>query len=123
VKKADGLFNAKKYKEAKRTYEEALTYKGGDPYAKGKLIECEKLINSDENQKTDERLKQLLAKYGPGVTEETITGPNVTIIQRIVIKEQMGWVYQKKVYNWGGVAYFKDNAPITESTFEQDTQP
>jgi hypothetical protein len=123
VKRGDELFTTKRYKEAKKSYEDALTYKGGDAYAKGRLVECEKMINADDNQKTDERVKQLLAKYGPGVTEETISGNNVVILQRVVVRDNMAWIFQKKMFNWGGVAYFRDNLAITESTFEQETKP
>lgn len=123
VKVADELFTAKRYKEAKKKYEESLTYKGGDTYAKNRLMECEKLINGDGNQVTDERVKQLLAKYGPGVTEETITGPNVVIIQRVVVRDNMAWVFQKKIFNWGGSSCFRDNVSITENVFDTETKP
>ncbi|MES2680259.1 MAG: carboxypeptidase-like regulatory domain-containing protein [Bacteroidota bacterium] len=123
IKVADDLFTAKRYKEAKKKYEESLTYKGGDAYAKGRLLDTEKLLNGDGNQQTDERVKQLLAKYGPGVTEETISSSNVVIIQRVVVKDNMAWVFQKKIFNWGGSAHFRDGAPITESTFEAETRP
>lgn len=123
ITKADNYFNSKVYKEAKKYYEEALTYKGGDAYAKGRLMEIEKLLNSDTNVKTDEHLKALLAKYKQGVTEETISGTGVVIIQRVVVKGQNAWVYQKKVFNWGGIAYFRDGAPITELIFENETKP
>jgi hypothetical protein len=85
-------------------------------------VECEKRINSDQNQGVD-RVKQLLAKYSPGVTEETISGTGVVIIQRVVVKEQMAWVYQKKIFSWGGISYFRDQNPITESTWELETKP
>lgn len=123
IKRGDEDFKIKQYKEAKKDYEEALTYKGGDPYAKGKLVEIEKLLNSDAGMSSDERLKALLAKYPPGVTEETITGNSVTIIQRVVVKDNMAWVYQKKIFSWGGSAYFRDSTPITELTFENETRP
>jgi len=123
VKVADDLFTAKKYKEAKKKYEEALTFKGGDTYAKAQLVECEKQLNSDTAQVTDERVQQLLAKYNPGVTEETISRSNVVIIQRVVVRDKMAWVFQKKIFNWGGMAYFRDNLAITESTFEAETKP
>lgn len=87
------------------------------------MLECEKLINSDTNQKTNERVAQLLAKYKPGVTEEIINGTGVVVIQRVVIKDNMAWVYQKKIFNWGGVAYFRDDQSIVETTFEQETKP
>jgi hypothetical protein len=122
IKSADGFFTSKDFENAKKYYEEALTHKGGDVYAKVRLVECEKRINSDQNQGVD-RVKQLLAKYSPGVTEETISGTGVVIIQRVVVKEQMAWVYQKKIFSWGGISYFRDQNPITESTWELETKP
>jgi hypothetical protein len=64
----------------------------------------------------------MLAKYKPGITEETLTYNNVTILQRVLVKDGDVWVYQKKMFNWGGVSYFRDTQPITESIFEQETQ-
>ncbi|MCZ8286118.1 MAG: hypothetical protein O9353_11755, partial [Bacteroidia bacterium] len=125
ISKADGLFKMKRYKEAKTSYEDALIVKAGDSYAKGKLAEIEKLLNSDTATAaaTDAKLKALLAKYPPGVTEETISGTGVVIIQRVVVKETFAYVYQKKIFSWGGISYFRDATPITESTFEQETKP
>ncbi|MDX2172620.1 MAG: carboxypeptidase-like regulatory domain-containing protein [Bacteroidota bacterium] len=123
IKNADNFFGTKRYRDAKKYYEEALTFKGGDTYAKGKLIECEKFLNSDASQSTDDRVKQLLAKYSPGVTEETISGTGVVILQRVVVKDNNAWVYQKKIFNWGGISYFRDGTAITESTFEIETKP
>lgn len=123
IAKADNNFNAKQYKEAKPHYEEALTYKGGDTYAKGRLLEIEKLLNSDSQVKTADRKKELLAKYPPGVTEEVINGQGVTIIQRAVVKDGDVWIYQKKVFSWGGISYFRDGNPITELIFENETKP
>jgi len=42
-------------------------------------------------------------------------------MQRVVVKENDVWVYQKKMFSWGGVSYFRDLQPITESIFEQET--
>ncbi len=125
VKRGDSDFSVKKYKDAKADFEEALVYKPGDVYAKDKLIDIEKLMKSDNTTaaNVDERIKALLAKYPPGVTEETINGPGVVIIQRVVVKENNAWVYQKKIFNWGGIAYFRDNSPITELIFEHETKP
>jgi hypothetical protein len=123
IKNADNFFGLKRYRDAKKYYEEALTFKGGDPYAMGKVIECEKFLNSDASTLTDERVKQLLAKYAPGVTEETITGPGVVILQRVVVKDNWAWVYQKKMFSWGGISFFRDATPIIESTFEIETKP
>ena len=57
-----------------------------------------------------------------GVTEEIIHGTNVIVIQRVVVRDQMAWVYHKKLFNWGGVACFRDGQAITESTFENETK-
>jgi hypothetical protein len=122
IKVADGYFNQKKYPDAKKYYENALVEKGGDAYAKVRLIECEKLINSDNSPEINARKKELLAKYKPGVTEETLTGNGVVILQRVVVKEKDVWVYQKKMFSWGGTSFFRDQTPITESIFEQETK-
>lgn len=44
IKKADDYFKMKRWSEAKTVYEEALTYKKDDPYAKSKLEICNKNI-------------------------------------------------------------------------------
>lgn len=64
----------------------------------------------------------LLAKYKVGVTEEVIYGTNVIVIQRVLVRDEMAWVYHKKMFNWGGVAFFRDGQPITESIFENETK-
>lgn len=68
------------------------------------------------------RIAALLLKYKPGVTEEIIEGPQVIIIQRVLVRDDMAWVYQKKIFSWGGVSCFRDGEPITESTFELETR-
>ena len=122
IAKGDGAFNAKKYAEAEKFYQIALTYKGGDQYAKDRLVECEKMISSDANQITNERQKQLLAKYPPGVTEEVIPAEGVVVIKRVLVKDKVAFVYEKKIFNWGGLAFFRDGLPITEPVFEQETK-
>ncbi|MES2513197.1 MAG: carboxypeptidase-like regulatory domain-containing protein [Bacteroidota bacterium] len=123
--KGDALFSMTRYKEAKLPYEEALIAKAGDSYAKGRLAEIEKLLKSDAATavEIDAKKQALLAKYPPGVTEETILGTGVVILQRVVVKESDVYVYQKKMFSWGGVSYFRDAKAITESTFEQETKP
>ena len=124
--KGDNFFGMKRYKEAKTAYEEALIAKAGDSYAKGKLAEIEKLLKSDTvvAAEIDAKKQALLAKYPLGVTEETIVGTGVVILQCVVVKESNDvYVYQKKMFSWGGVSYFRDTKAITESTFEQETKP
>ncbi len=125
ITKADDLFKNKHYKDSKIAYESALIEKAGDSYAKGKLAEIEKLLKSDNATAADvdARVKALQAKYPPGVTEETINGTGVVIIQRVVVKETEAYIYQKKIFSWGGISYFRDATAITESTFEQETKP
>jgi hypothetical protein len=123
IKKANENFDVKNYKPAKKLYEEALIWKSGDTYAMGRLAEIEKILNSDANTGVDERKKALLAKYPPGVTEETINGTGVTIIQRVVVKDNDVWVFQKKIFSWGGVTYLRDGTAIVELTFENETKP
>jgi hypothetical protein len=50
-------------------------------------------------------------------------GTGVIIVQRVVAKETIVYIYQKKIFNWGGISFFRDGASITESTFEQETKP
>ncbi|MDO8998811.1 MAG: carboxypeptidase-like regulatory domain-containing protein [Bacteroidota bacterium] len=77
---------------------------------------------SNTNRKIDSRTLALLAKYKQGVTEEIIEGNGVYIIQRILVIENDVWMYQKKIFNWGGVACFRDQSSITEGVFEQETK-
>jgi len=123
IKKGNENFDVKNYRPAKKLYEEALIWKSGDEYAMGRLAEIEKILNSDTNTGVDERKKALLAKYPQGVTEEVIEGTGVTIIQRVVVKDNDVAVFQKKIFGWGGVAYFRDGTAIIELTFENETKP
>jgi hypothetical protein len=74
------------------------------------------------NPNKTERIKALLIQYQPGVTEEVIKGQHVVIIQRVVVRAEMAWVYQKKIFDWGGVVCFRDGESITESIFELETR-
>ena len=66
--------------------------------------------------------KALLLKYKVGVTEEIIMGDNMVIIQRILVRNHDAWVYHKKIFNWGGIACFRDQISITESIFDNETK-
>jgi hypothetical protein len=70
----------------------------------------------------DSRIAALLVAYKPGITEETFQGQGVYIIQRVLVRDEMVWIYCKKIFSWGGVACFRDKEPITETTFEAETK-
>ncbi len=123
--------NDKKYKDAlaktsklepeyvqaiKKNYEDALTYESDASYLKKKTTEPVTPV------KNSEHVKAMLAKYPQGLTEEIITGNGVVIVKRVLIKDGDAWVYQKKIFNWGGVTCFRDDATITESIFENETK-
>ncbi len=69
----------------------------------------------------DKKINALVAKYKQGVTEERQDGESIVIIKRVVVRDQEAWVYEKKIFNWGGVAYFRDKQRITASTFNVET--
>jgi hypothetical protein len=122
IAKADKEFSLKRYIDAKNGYIEALLIKVDDSYSKGRVLECVKLLGSDGNQNIDERQKQLLAKYKPGVTEEIISLEGVVIVKRVLVKNKVAYVYEKKIFNWGGVSCYRDNESITLSAFDIDTK-
>ncbi|MFL5751913.1 MAG: hypothetical protein ACJ76F_00780, partial [Bacteroidia bacterium] len=127
ILRGDTDLKNKEWTKAKTGYEEALGYKPGDSYAKSKLAEIEKHLKSDTNTiKTDvvadKQAHPLCSRYPQGVTEEVKNDPGVYIIKRILVKDKDAWVYTKKIFSWGGVAFFKDDVPITESAFELDTK-
>jgi hypothetical protein len=125
ISNGDNYFKTKRYLDAKKAYQEALINKTNDTYATNKLIEIEKILNSDlaNLAEVNPKMKALMAKYPLGVTEETIEGPGVTVIQRVVVTKYSANVYQKKTFSWGGITFLRDATPITEPIFEQETKP
>ena len=69
----------------------------------------------------DKKINDLVTKYKQGVTEERQEGQGVVIIKRILVRENEVWVYEKKIFDWGGVSYFRDKQRITASTFNMET--
>jgi hypothetical protein len=55
-------------------------------------------------------------------TEETIKENNRVITKVTIKRERMTYIYQKVVYNWGGVYYFRDEANITKAVFELESR-
>lgn len=70
----------------------------------------------------DKKINDLVTNYKQGVTEEKEIYTNIIIIKRVVVREQEVWVYEKKIFSWGGTAYFRDKQRITESTFRMETE-
>lgn len=58
--------------------------------------------------------------YREGVTEETVTENNRVIYRTVVKKEGNAFNYQKIVYTWGGVFYFKNENSMTQLLFDQE---
>ena len=78
--------------------------------------------NNEESKKIiDKKITDLVTKYKQKVTEEKQEAESVVIIKRVVVRDQETWVYEKKTFSWGGVAYFRDKQRITASTFNMET--
>lgn len=78
--------------------------------------------NNDASAKViDKKVNELIAKHKETVSEEQQTGQGVIVIRRVVVREENTWVYEKKIFDWGGVSYFRDKQRITASTFNQET--
>ena len=58
--------------------------------------------------------------YRDGITEETLTEATRVIYRTVVKKEGSTFNYQKIVYGWGGIFYFKNENSITEISFNQE---
>lgn len=110
-----GILEPEYFNAIKLTYENAITYESDAAYLKKKT-------NETVSEKSSEHVKAMLAKYPTGLTEEIISGNGVVIVKRILVKEDNVWVYQKKIFNWGGITCFRDNVTITESIFENETK-
>jgi hypothetical protein len=77
--------------------------------------------NNASEKIIDKKVNDLINKHKDVVTEERQTGTGVVIIKRVVVRDQDVWVYEKKIFDWGGVAYFRDKQRITASTFNLET--
>ncbi len=77
--------------------------------------------NNGSKKMIDKQVNELLTKYKKGITEERQEGQGIVIIKRVLVKENEVWVYEKKIFDWGGVSYFRDKQRITASTFNAET--
>jgi hypothetical protein len=65
----------------------------------------------------------LCKKYPQGLTEMTELDKQDSVLTRIVIVGNQGWVYKRRKYSWGGTFYFKDGLQISENSFDYETSP
>ena len=143
ITRGDKSFAQKDYNSSKLAYEDALVYKPNEKHPQDRI----KLIADIMNRKTQQPVAQvkketkqpvapvvseadkvkvyqsdLRTKYPNGVTEEEYTNNGKTILRRVVIKNEFAGVYTKVTHNWGGIYCFRDNTPITEIMFENETR-
>lgn len=58
--------------------------------------------------------------YKEGVTEQKIEDSKSTIYRVVVKKDGTVTNYQKVVYNWGGVFFYKNEKQISQTTYDQE---
>ncbi len=93
-------------------------------------IEAKKLLLSKTNVPADDKSKAapkpaavpkiIDSDYHEGITEETVNETNRTIYRTVVKIDGTAVNYQKIVYTWGGVFFFKNESNLTQSLFDQE---
>lgn len=127
IAKADKLFAAKDYKQAKAAYLDASLLKPTERYPKDKVGEIDNILNPKtvapvaSTKAKDDFRNELAKKYPQGVTEESATEGNLRVIRRIVVKGDEAHLYLKKTTSFGATYFFKDDVSITEAEFNRDT--
>lgn len=129
IEKADKLFAAKDYKNAKAAYLDASLLKPTEVYPKNKTKEIENILNpktvvtpTQTSKAKDDFRNELAKKYPQGITEETVKEGNLNVIRRIVVNGTEAHLYLKKMTSFGATYYFKDDVSITEGEFVRDTE-
>jgi hypothetical protein len=141
IAQADGLFDKAQYDASQKEYERSLTYKPNEAYPKQRLArirEIKSMLAKEQkaaatpsaakqaqssgvkivalNFKTDtEReiyLKELLAKYPPGITCEVYKEKGKELTRYIIVRDNQANEFRSIQYNWG-VEYFRNDKPIT----------
>ena len=132
IKLADGLYGKKDWLKARLKYKEALAIQPNEQYPKDRIAQCDAFINNkpikidttktavqlDKETLRKNRHKDLLAKYGLGVTAlpEKVDG-NKKITSFAVVTATDGDIFQKVLYTWGQPFYYKNDELITEAEF------
>ncbi|MBI3502459.1 MAG: hypothetical protein HY063_11770 [Bacteroidetes bacterium] len=140
IGKADDFFKMKNYPAARTNYQQASDIKPEEKYPKEKLKQIEDIIKASQlaqntkketkqapppvnvEEKKKQYVSELRAKYPIGVTEEEFNDNGKTVLRRVVISEEDAAVYTKVTHNWGGVYCYKDNEPISEVAFENESK-
>ena len=129
IAKADKLFAAKDYKNAKASYLDASLLKPTEAYPKDKTREIDNILNpktvimpAQATKNNDDFRNELAKIYPQGITEESTKEGNLTVLKRIVVNGTEAHLYMKKTSTFGAVYYFKDNVSISETEFERETE-
>lgn len=69
----------------------------------------------------EELQKDLAEQYSQGVSQRTYNDDQRVITERIVVKGDKGNEYKRVEHPWGGKFYFKNGSPISEETWNQET--
>ncbi len=140
----DKSFLQKDLINAKSSYEQALAYKPNEKYPKDKILQINNILNRpktvvqnvkketkqitptapvlSEEEKQKAYQSELRSKYSNGITEEEYSDNGKKVLRRVVIRDDFAGVYTKVSHGWGGIYFFKDNTPITEIMFENETR-
>jgi antitoxin component YwqK of YwqJK toxin-antitoxin module len=78
--------------------------------------------NDQKSNSTNEMIVPQQSKSGLKVTEQIIPGDGVVVIKRTITTDSKVIVYEKKIFNWGGISCFKDGFAITELDFNRETE-
>lgn len=121
LKRANEFYTTKKFREALNYYNELIAVKTDDAFIKERIAACEKELVGKLSAE-EQRQLELRAKYPMGLTEEVSFVEGVNIERRILVKADHVYVYEKKTFNWGGLAYYRDGKVITGIMYETETR-
>ena len=144
---ADELLNGARYDNAKNTYKKALEIDPSSDYARkriaqindilAKLAASNKIIEKESKKIKNESLSdlkfkdnaeleiylvELKQKYPEGITLEIYKEEKKTIRRFIVVRNDQATEYREIQHYWGGYDYSKNDKPITQQYFSQQTK-
>lgn len=90
----------------------------------GEKRELDDFSGSDVRDASLEEFQESLSEdYNEGVTQRSYEEGNRKITERVVVKNNKGNMYKRVEHAWGGKFYFKNGTPISEESWNQETQP